>query len=181
MGECFFWYWLTRVVLDKGPSNGCACVCGYGCSRDIIRGEITVGCKTQKSVSWHESVCVCVLEGTGVVSLAAKSACQWWRHGRPADTFVERQQRRVSTEHRDQLTGNAALRYYLYSSCLQCFDAVIYFLVEYTDQFWVFFCDRWISMLPCYAKYYTYTSFSYHFVMAHHLTVYSERESGAGR
>ena len=171
MGECFFWYWLTRVVLDKGPSNGCACVCGYGCSRDIIRGEITVGCKTQKSVSWHESVCVCVLEGTGVVSLAAKSACQWWRHGRPADTFVERQQRCVSTEHRDQLTGNAALRFYLYSSCLQCFDAVVYFLVEYTDQFWVFFCDRWISMLPCYAKYYTYTSFSYHFVMAHHLTV----------
>ena len=22
-----FWYWLTRVVLDKGPLNGCVCVC----------------------------------------------------------------------------------------------------------------------------------------------------------
>jgi len=22
-----FWYWLTRVVLDKEPLNGCVCVC----------------------------------------------------------------------------------------------------------------------------------------------------------
>jgi len=22
-----FWYWLTRVVLDKGPLNGCVCMC----------------------------------------------------------------------------------------------------------------------------------------------------------
>ena len=22
-----FWHWLTRVVLDKGPLNGCVCVC----------------------------------------------------------------------------------------------------------------------------------------------------------
>jgi len=22
-----FWYWLTQVVLDKGPLNGCVCVC----------------------------------------------------------------------------------------------------------------------------------------------------------
>jgi len=27
MGECFFWYQLTRVVSDKGPLNGCVCVC----------------------------------------------------------------------------------------------------------------------------------------------------------
>jgi len=24
-----FWYHLTRVVLDKGPLNGCVCVCGF--------------------------------------------------------------------------------------------------------------------------------------------------------
>ena len=24
-----FWYWLTRVVPDKGPLNGCVCVCVY--------------------------------------------------------------------------------------------------------------------------------------------------------
>ena len=23
-----FWYWLTRVVTDKWPLNGCVCVCG---------------------------------------------------------------------------------------------------------------------------------------------------------
>jgi len=26
-GECFFWYWPTRVVPDKRPLNGCVCVC----------------------------------------------------------------------------------------------------------------------------------------------------------
>ena len=25
MDEGFFWYWLTRVVPNKGPSNGCVC------------------------------------------------------------------------------------------------------------------------------------------------------------
>jgi len=27
VGECFFWYRLTRVVPDKRPLNGCVCVC----------------------------------------------------------------------------------------------------------------------------------------------------------
>jgi len=27
VGECFFWYWPTRVVQDKGPLNCCVCVC----------------------------------------------------------------------------------------------------------------------------------------------------------
>jgi len=27
--NCFFWYWPTRVVLDKGPLNGFVCVCGH--------------------------------------------------------------------------------------------------------------------------------------------------------
>ena len=33
MGECFFWYWPTRVVPDKRPLNGCvcACVCAFAC------------------------------------------------------------------------------------------------------------------------------------------------------
>jgi len=29
VGECFFWYRPTRVVPDKGPLNGCVCVCDY--------------------------------------------------------------------------------------------------------------------------------------------------------
>ena len=27
VGQCFFWYRPTRVVLDKRPLNGCVCVC----------------------------------------------------------------------------------------------------------------------------------------------------------
>ena len=27
MGECFFWYRPTRVVLDQEPLNSCVCVC----------------------------------------------------------------------------------------------------------------------------------------------------------
>jgi len=27
MGECFFWYLPTRVVLDQRPLNSCVCVC----------------------------------------------------------------------------------------------------------------------------------------------------------
>ena len=33
MGECFFWYWPTRVVPDQRPLNGrccCCCCCSYG-------------------------------------------------------------------------------------------------------------------------------------------------------
>ena len=34
-----FWYWLTRVVPDKGPLNGCVCVCVFKvlflCMRDF--------------------------------------------------------------------------------------------------------------------------------------------------
>jgi len=30
-----FWYRLTRVVLDKGPLNGCVCVCGSGLNHDV--------------------------------------------------------------------------------------------------------------------------------------------------
>jgi len=28
VGECFFWYRPTLVVLDQGPLNGCVCVYG---------------------------------------------------------------------------------------------------------------------------------------------------------
>ena len=27
MGECFFWYWPTRVVPDQRPLNGRCCCC----------------------------------------------------------------------------------------------------------------------------------------------------------
>jgi len=31
-----FWYWLTRVVPEKGPLNGCVCVCVCVVSRLLV-------------------------------------------------------------------------------------------------------------------------------------------------
>ena len=31
VGECFFWYWPTRVVLHKRPLSSCVCVCVCVC------------------------------------------------------------------------------------------------------------------------------------------------------
>jgi len=31
VGDCFFWYWPTRVVPDQRPLNGCVCVCEREC------------------------------------------------------------------------------------------------------------------------------------------------------
>jgi len=31
-----FWYWLTRVVLEKGPLNVCVCVCVCACVRACV-------------------------------------------------------------------------------------------------------------------------------------------------
>ena len=31
-----FWYRLTQVVKDKGPLNGCVCVCVYKSSTDLM-------------------------------------------------------------------------------------------------------------------------------------------------
>jgi len=46
--ECFFWYWPTWVVPDKGPLNGCVCVSSQRClnrmvnsSRDCRVDELT--------------------------------------------------------------------------------------------------------------------------------------------
>jgi len=34
VGECFFWYWPTRVVAEQRPLNGCCCCC---CSPDLLQ------------------------------------------------------------------------------------------------------------------------------------------------
>ena len=34
-----FWYWLTRVVPEKGPLNVCVCVCVRACVRVGVSGE----------------------------------------------------------------------------------------------------------------------------------------------
>jgi len=35
-----FWYWLTRVVPDKVPLNGCVCVCEYLVSLFIVLEDL---------------------------------------------------------------------------------------------------------------------------------------------
>ena len=37
MGECFFWYWPTRVVPDQRPLNGCVCACVRACVRSSYK------------------------------------------------------------------------------------------------------------------------------------------------
>jgi len=37
-----FWYRLTKVVLDKGPLNGCVCVCVCVCVRACVRACVRV-------------------------------------------------------------------------------------------------------------------------------------------
>ena len=39
-----FWYWLTRVVPDKGPLNGCVCVCSTRCNMLSIMVGADKGC-----------------------------------------------------------------------------------------------------------------------------------------
>jgi len=36
-----FWYRLTRVVLDKGPLNGCVCVCGITFNTSHVNAKLT--------------------------------------------------------------------------------------------------------------------------------------------
>ena len=48
-----FWYWLTWVVLDKGPLNGCVCVCIEHCSLQARGGASNIMQeKVYDSVQW---------------------------------------------------------------------------------------------------------------------------------
>ena len=50
VGECFFWYWPTRVVQDKRPLNGCVCVQCYVDKHDLeSNSEINYG-KTRRDL-----------------------------------------------------------------------------------------------------------------------------------
>ena len=44
MSECFFWCWLTRVLLDKGLLNGCVYV------------NVSVSVNVEFKVTLHEQV-----------------------------------------------------------------------------------------------------------------------------
>ena len=44
-----FWYWLTRVVPDKGPLNVCVCVCVClgSCAKALQRRELSESSETK--------------------------------------------------------------------------------------------------------------------------------------
>ena len=52
VGECFFWYWPTRVVPDKRPLNGCVCVCVL--STDTDNSFDTVGWASGKATGLYK-------------------------------------------------------------------------------------------------------------------------------
>ena len=60
-GECFFWYWPTRVVPDKRPLNGCwnglsvcLCVCMYVCPGVCVYVACYLCLSVQGYVAWSE-------------------------------------------------------------------------------------------------------------------------------
>ena len=68
-----FWYRLTQVVLDKGPLNGCVCVCVWdltSCHLVIIFVIIVVG------IIYHFNKC-CIFIMTHCTLLIDKSWWQW--------------------------------------------------------------------------------------------------------
>ena len=50
MGECFYWYRPTRVVLDQGPLNGCVCVC-------VCAARACVRVCTKTVINWLTELC----------------------------------------------------------------------------------------------------------------------------
>ena len=75
VGECFFWYWPTRVVPDQRPLNGrcCCCQCGLQCFN-------TVGWATRRASGQQKK-----LSGRMLAWLSAWSemqTCIWpsWCH-----------------------------------------------------------------------------------------------------
>ena len=51
-----FWYWLTHVVLDKGPLNVCVCVCVHACVHVLMQKVVTLNtCCDNRHSSCHIS------------------------------------------------------------------------------------------------------------------------------
>ena len=40
VGECFFWYWPTRVVPDQRSLNGCVCVCVCSIAHSLFHSRL---------------------------------------------------------------------------------------------------------------------------------------------
>jgi len=50
-----FWYWLTRVVPEKGPLNGCVCVCVCVCYKQERGCLMHFACLANRLLKYEES------------------------------------------------------------------------------------------------------------------------------
>ena len=69
-----FWYRITRVVPEKGPLNGCVCVCVHSIFHSNT-GVHDAPCALDKKLGEEH---ISLLLSTGGISLASCD-CFWWR------------------------------------------------------------------------------------------------------
>ena len=81
-----FWYWLTRVVPDKGPLNGCVCVSVFLC---ITTPSCKLYCTflTKLEVTVHQSLDGCALPHLSEYCVLISSAGTQ-QHLRSADSHL---------------------------------------------------------------------------------------------
>ena len=74
-----FWYRLTRVVPDKGPLNGCVCVCVHNrqepCLKNVHINILIGGCTSRRTNAVH--LCIWrALWTQRIISIADQRS--WW-------------------------------------------------------------------------------------------------------
>ena len=86
VGECFFWYRPTRVVLDKRPLYGCVCVCVCVISQPIHHQQQytspecvwhVVSCCYTWRCTFQTTACVCWLTRCTSFGRSTLSSCIW--------------------------------------------------------------------------------------------------------
>jgi len=95
VGEGFFWYWLTRVVTDKGPLNSCVCYAGGHVDENkwvqclsIAEYEKWPLCHADepRRRRWHA-----VSIAAFTAAARATSEPSWWRHSTTFRRPISRQ------------------------------------------------------------------------------------------
>ena len=130
----FFWYWLTWVVPEKGPSNGCACVCAIDLTRIAekptwVRLYRTPYFHCCVQWIWQETVlCICGTADVWLLELGCSKHC-WHRGSNDGRSAYSR-----ILHHSVRTTFVAR---YMQQHCLLPSCCVIYFMTVITVS-WCF-------------------------------------------